>query len=93
MKVDVSFSVEKVRRAAGTVKKLLKNGGLGMEAKVMLYEGVVVPTALYGAEPWGLREAERRKLDIFDMGYLRSMCGLSLWNGVRNEEVRRRAQV
>ena len=27
------------------------------------------------------------------MGCLRSICGLTLWNRVRNEEVRRRAQV
>ena len=41
----------------------------------------------------GLREAEMRKLDVFEMRCLRSMCGLTLWNRVRNEEVRRRAQV
>ena len=26
-----------------------------------LYEGIIVPTALYGAEAWGMRSAERRK--------------------------------
>ena len=51
----------------------------------MLYEGIVIPTALYGAETWGLREAGRRKLDVFEMGYLRSICGL-MWNRVRCEE-------
>ena len=45
------------------------------------------------AETWGLREAERKKLDVFDMGCLRIICGLTLWNRVRIEEVRRRAQV
>ena len=40
----------------------------------MLYEGVVVLTALHGAETWGLREAERRKSDVSEMGCLRSMC-------------------
>ena len=25
------------------------------------YEGVIVSTALYGAEAWGMRSAERRK--------------------------------
>ena len=51
-----------------------------------------MPTALYGAETWGSREAER-KLDDFEMGCLRSMCGLMLWNQVRNEGVRRKMQV
>ena len=44
----------------------------------MLYEEVVVPMALYGAEMWGLREAERRKSDVFEMECLRCMCGLTL---------------
>ena len=33
------------------------------------------------------------EVDVFEMGYLRSTCGLTLWNRVGNEEVRRRAQV
>merc|ERR1712121_171135 len=45
-----------------------------------------------GSETWGLREAERRKLDVFEMGCLRSMCRLSFRDRVRNE-VRRRAGV
>ena len=32
-------------------------------------------------------------MDIFEIGCLRSMCGLTLWKRVRNEEVGRRAQV
>ena len=36
-----------------------------------LYEGVIAPTALYGAEAWGMRSAERRKVndsrdDVFE---------------------------
>ena len=43
-----------------------------MQAK-MLYKGIIVPTAPHGAETWGLGEAERRKLEVFEMGCLRSM--------------------
>ena len=32
-----------------------------------LYEGVIVPTALYGAEAWGMRSAERRKVNVLKM--------------------------
>ena len=90
---EVSWRVGEARKAAGTVKKLWKNGGLGMGAKKMLYEGIVVPTALYGSETWGLKEVERKKLNVFEMGCLRSMCGVTLWDRVRNEEVRRRVHV
>ena len=37
--------------------------GLGKKAKKCLYEGVIVPTALYGAEALGMRSAERRKVN------------------------------
>ena len=40
---------------------MLSNRGLGIKAKKCLYEGVIVPTALYGAEAWGMGSAERRK--------------------------------
>ena len=80
METDDSFRVREASRIAGTVRKLWKNGSLTAEAKKMLYEGVVVLTEMYGAGTWGLREAERRKLDAFEMGCLRSMCALTLWN-------------
>ena len=37
-------------RAWGTLKSVLCNRRLGIKAKKCLYEGVIVPTALYGAE-------------------------------------------
>ena len=48
------------RRATVIAKKVWKNGGLGVETKTMLYEGIVVPTALYMAEKWDLTEAEKK---------------------------------
>ena len=58
-----------------------------------LYEGVIVPTALYGAEAWGMRSAERRKMNVLEMKCLRSLVGESRMDGVRNQEVRRRAGI
>ena len=48
-------------RAWGVLKSVLNNRGLGIKAKKCLYEGVIVPMALYGAEAWGMRSAEKRK--------------------------------
>ena len=44
---------------------MLSNRGLVIKAKKRLYEGVIVPTALYGAEAWGMRSAERKKVNVF----------------------------
>ena len=42
----------------GSLKSVLINRGLGVTAKRCLYEGVIVPMALYGAGAWGMRSAE-----------------------------------
>ena len=70
------------------------NRGLGIKAKKCLYEGVInVPTALYGAEAWGMRSAERSKGNVLQMKCLRSLVAVSRMDRVRNEEVRRRAGI
>ncbi len=60
-----------------------------MVAKRRLYDGIVVPTSLYGAETWNVRESERNKLDIFEMWCFRSMRGVTRMDRERKEEVRR----
>ena len=63
-------------RAWGVLKSVLSNRGLGMKAKQCLYEGLIVPTALYGAEAWGMRNAKRRKVNVLEMKCLRSLVGV-----------------
>ena len=63
----------------------------GIKAKKCLYEGVIVPTALYGAEAWGLRSSEWRKVNFLEMKCLRSLVGVSRMD--RNEDVCRRAGI
>ena len=52
-----------------------------------------MPTALYGAEAWGMRSAERRKVNVLETKCLRSLVGVLRFGRVRNEEVRRRAGI
>ena len=63
-----------------------------IKAKKCLYEGVIVPMALYGAEAW-TSECERMEVNVLEMKCLRSMVGGSQMDRVRNEEVHRRAIV
>ena len=60
--MDVVHRMNEGYRAWGALKSVLSTGGLGIKAKKCLYEGVIVPTALCGAEAWGMRSAERRKV-------------------------------
>ena len=90
---DVVHRMNEGYRAWGALKSVLSNRGLGIKAKKCLYEGVIVPTALYGADAWGMRSAETRKVNILEMKCLRSLVGVSVMDRVRNEEVRCRARI
>ena len=63
-----------MRGAWGTLKSVLSNRGLGIKANKCLHEGVIVRTALHGAESWGMRSAERRKVNVLEMKCLRLEC-------------------
>ena len=52
-----------------------------------------MPTALYGIEAWGMRSAERRKVNVLEIKCLRSSVRVSRIGRVRDEEVRRRAGI
>ena len=75
-----SYVVHKMNegyRTWGALKNVLSNRGLGIKAKRCLYEGVIVPMALYGAEVWGIRSAERKKVNVLEMKCLRTLIGVS----------------
>ena len=90
---DVVHKMNQGYRAWGDLKSVLSNRGLGIKAKKCLYKGVIVPTALYGSEAWGMRSAERRKVNVLEMKCLRSLVGVSRMDRVRNGEVRKRAGI
>ena len=46
-----------------------------------------------GYEKWGMRSDKRRKVNVLEMKWLRSLFGVSRMDRVRNEEVRRRAGI
>ena len=84
---DVVHRMNEEYRTLGALKSVLSNRGLGIKDKKCLYEGVILPTALYGAEAWGMRSAERKKLNVLEMKCFRSLVGVSRMDRVRNEEV------
>ena len=90
---DVVHRMNEGYRAWGVLKSVLSNRGLAVKSKKFLYEGVIVSTALYGAEAWGMRSAEKRKVNVLERKCLRSLVGVSRMDRVRNEEVRRRAGI
>ena len=46
-----------------------------------------------GAKAWGIRSAERRKVNVLEMKCLRSLITVLRMDRIRNQEVRRRARI
>ena len=80
-------------KVLGALKGVMKNRGLEMNVKTVLYEKVVVPTVMYGSELWGMKVTETEKLNVFEMKCLRGMTGGTRLDRVRNEVVRARTGV
>ena len=58
---DVCQTVKAGHKAMGGMKQLFKCRRFQMSVKKRLYEGVVMPTVMYGSKTWGLRETERER--------------------------------
>ena len=93
VEADLRHRVNEGCKVLGALKGVMKNRGLGMNVKKVLYEKVVVPTVMYDSESWGMKVTERQKLNVFEMKCLRSMTGVSRLDRVRNEVVRARTGV
>ena len=70
---DVVHRMNEGYKTRGVLESMPSNRGLGINDKKCLYERVVVPTALYGAEAWSMRSAKRRKLNVLKMKCFRHL--------------------
>ena len=57
--------------------------------KVKVYNTVVIPQMLYGAETWALKKDQRRLLTA-EMSCLRRIMGVSRLQKIKNDEIRQR---
>ena len=64
--------IHRMKEGYKVLKSVLSNRGLEINAKKCLHEIVIVSSALCGAEAWGMRIAERRKVNVIEIKCLRS---------------------
>ena len=60
VEADVRHRVNEGCNVLGALKEVMKNRGLGINVKKVLYEKLVVPTVMYGSESWGMKVTERQ---------------------------------
>ena len=93
VEADVRHRVNEGCKVLGALKGVMKNRGLGMDVKKVLYEKVDVLTVMYDSELWDMNVTERQKRYVFEVKCLRSMTGVSRLDRARNEVVRARTGV
>ena len=71
-------------------KKEKPNPHTGLNIGTWNVRVLILLIAIYGAESWTLRQADKRQLDTFEMRCLRVILGVSLMDKIRNEEIRQR---
>ena len=90
---DVVQRMNEGYKALGALRSVLRKMGFWINANKCLYEGVIVPTALFGAAAWGMRNVERMEVNVLGVKCLRSLVGVSRMDRDRNEEVCRTAGI
>jgi len=75
------------RRVIGSLGRIMKGRNVSMDIKKGLRNSIVIPTITYAAETWTWNEAHQSRIRAVEMSYLRGACGVSRWDGERNERV------
>ena len=87
VEADVQQRVLEGSKVHGAVIRVLKGRAISCGEKKTFYRQVLVPMVTHSSETWGLRRAERRRLNVFEMKYLRPMVGFTIGDGIRNEDI------
>ena len=86
----------RIGMAATTVGALREpvfgNKELSTEAKLRVYNAVVVPTLVFCCEAWVLKERDKSRVQAIEMKVLRGLAGVTRLDCVRNEEIRERIE-
>ena len=55
------------RKVTSNLESILKSGDITLPTKVCLVKAMVFPVVMYGCESWTIKNAERQRIDAFDL--------------------------
>ena len=55
------------RKAMTKLDCILKSRGITLLTKVHLVKAIVFPVVMYGCDSWGIKKAERQRIDAFEL--------------------------
>ena len=83
---DVAKRVQKAAAVFGDLRKVLNSKKLGRRTRGKILRVLVISVLLYGAECWALHREDRRRLERFLHGCVRSVAGIP-WQRRRAEGI------
>ena len=86
---DIKNRIGKGLQAMSRMGKIWKSKNISLTVKVKVYNTVVIPQMLYGAETCALKKDQRRLLTA-EMSCLRRIMGVSRLQKIKNDEIRQR---
>ena len=96
---DGRYEMDAERRSAagskvnGALAALIRRRYVSTAARLAVHNTVLVPTLVYGSETWVLQKKNEKKMNAVEMLALHKICGDSLADGIRIEEIHRTRQV
>lgn len=85
---DINNKLNKFRSMCGTIRRHLGQKTL-RSTQLKFYKVMAVPMLRYGCENWATNRGDKRKIETAEMKFLRAVAGVSLFDHVKNEEIRR----
>ena len=74
-----------LRKVMTNLDSILKSRDITLLTKVRLVKAMVFPVVMYGCESWTIKEAERRRIDAFELWCWRKLLGVP-WTPRRSNQ-------
>ena len=87
-KMEINDRIMQYTKATGALYPLIKDVHIPLAAKKTIFESILTPTLMYGAETWVTNTKERSKIQAAEMKPLRLMRGKTRRDRIRNEKFR-----
>lgn len=85
---DIERRVKAGNRINGAMHTFMKSHNVSKKARLAVHDGVLAPTLMYGSECWVWQKRNESRINAVEMRSLRSMCGLTLNDRIRNSVIR-----
>ena len=73
------------RKAMTKLDSILKSRDITLPTKVCLVKATVFPVVMYGCESWTMKEAERQRIDAFELWCWKGLLRV-LWTARRSNQ-------